>query len=121
MGKETLRLVEYIEKEIKMFKIKFKKELEKLEYVNAELSNWIQRVTDNFYSIIESSIYEKDELSDILESLNVILIKSTEMELKGISLERELKDRISADLPLHISKVIEIIIDSVNEILKEKN
>jgi hypothetical protein len=28
---------------------------------------------------------------------------------------------IAFDLPLHISKVIEIIIDSVNEILKEKN
>jgi hypothetical protein len=71
--------------------------------------------------MVSVHIYKKDEIKDMLDALSVILTKSTELELKGISLERELKERISADLPLHISKVIEIIIDSVNEILKEKN
>ena len=86
MGKQTLRLVEYIEKETKLFKIKFKRQLEKNDYICAELSDWIKKVTKKFYSVVQSHIYEKDQLAEILKSLNIILMKSMELELKGISL-----------------------------------
>lgn len=43
------------------------------------------------------------------------------MQSKGIMLERQLKELIAVDLPQHISKVIEIIVESVNQILKENN
>jgi len=45
-----------------------------------------------------------------LDALNIILEASTELEAKGVTLERQLKDLIAVDLPLHISKVIEIIV-----------
>ena len=48
----------------------------------------MSRLTRKYYRLIESYIYEKDELSDILLALNANLEKSTELESKGVSLER---------------------------------
>lgn len=47
-----LRLVEFIEIEIKTFKVKFKKELEKNEYFNAFIGEWMTRLTKKYYRLI---------------------------------------------------------------------
>jgi hypothetical protein len=54
--------------------------------MNTYISEWIKKLTKKYYSLIESYIYEKEELSDILAALNANLEKSTELEDKGISL-----------------------------------
>lgn len=56
-----------------------------------------------------------------MQTLGIVLEASAEMQSKGIMLERQLKELIAIDLPQHISKVIEIIVESVNQILKENN
>jgi hypothetical protein len=121
MGKEMSRLVAFIENEVRNLKIKFKKELDKNDELAALVCDWIQKLTKNYYLLIESYVYEKDELAEILQTLSIVLEASAEMQSKGVTLERQIKELIVVDLPLHISKVIEIIVESVNQILKENN
>jgi hypothetical protein len=47
--------------------------MEKHEYYNAFVGEWIKKIAKSYYSLIESYIYEKDELSDILAALNANL------------------------------------------------
>ena len=58
------------------------------------LAKWISDVTQKFYHNIESSSYEKEEVSDVLEALealDVILETSTDFESKGVNLSKDLK------------------------------
>jgi hypothetical protein len=73
IGKEMSKLVHFVEKEVNGFKFKFKKEISKNDEINAVLCEWIRLVTKNFYLLIESYVYEKEELSDILEALSIVL------------------------------------------------
>lgn len=45
--------------------------------MNAYIGDWIKRLTKKYYALIETYIFEKEELSDILAALNANLEKST--------------------------------------------
>lgn len=60
-------------------------------------------------------------MAEILQTLSLVLEAAAELEAKGVTLERQMKELIAVDLPLHIAKVVEIIVESVSQILKESN
>lgn len=74
------------------------------------ICEWVQRLAKDYYSLIEPYVYEKDELAEILQTLSLVLDASAELETKGVTLERPMKELIAVDLPLHIAKVVEIIV-----------
>lgn len=60
MGKEMTKLVNFIDTENQNFRIKFKKEIDKNVEINSILSNWINKLTKNYYALIETYVYEND-------------------------------------------------------------
>jgi hypothetical protein len=121
VAKEMSRLVAFIEAEVRALRGRFKKELERSEELNAVVCEWVQRLARDYYALIEPYVYEKDELAEILQTLSMVLEASAELQAKGVTLERPMKELIAVDLPLHIAKVVEIIVESVSQILKESN
>lgn len=53
--------------------------------------------------------------------MSQILETSKEIESKGISLYREFRNLISMDLPLHFQKILEVVLESFDELLKYDN
>lgn len=70
------------------------------------IPKFISDFTKEFYQTIEPCVYEREELSEVLEALEAILESSTELESKGIDLSRDFRQLISHDLPIHMNKII---------------
>lgn len=71
--------------------------------------------------MIEPCIYEKEELQEVLEDLEVVLESSSELESKGVNLSRDLRSLIALDLPNHMNKIVEVVIEAFDDILKDED
>lgn len=83
------------------------------------MPKFLSELCKEFYQVVEPCVYEKEELSEVLEALEIILESSAELESKGVNLSRELKSLIALDLPSHMNKIVEVVIEAFEDILKD--
>ena len=117
LAKEMARLVQGIRAQVESFKEVFGKYREKSEEMGIVSCEWVAKIVKSYYLVVEEHIYAKEELADILKSLSAIMEAAGELDTTGFSIGKQLRDLIAADLPAHIAKVVEIIVDSVSQVL----